>query len=90
MRVTNRPKLQRLLLAGLLACALCGSAQAGLSDWFHSHSGHNKNAPKALHSSTKQPPTHLLRSQRQGKIKPLSTNLRTAARTLQIKRQKPH
>jgi hypothetical protein len=90
MRIPRRHSFQVVLLVGLLASGLCGSARAGISDWFHSHPAHAKNAPKMLHSSTKQPPIHSLRSARQGKIKPLSTNLRTAARTLQLKRTKPH
>ncbi|MGA2024996.1 MAG: hypothetical protein ABSH23_09575 [Steroidobacteraceae bacterium] len=90
MRVSRRPSLCVLLLSAMLASGFGTLAQAGLANLFHGTGTHSKQPVKALHSSTAQPPVHLIHGARQGKIKPVLGNTRTAARTLTLKRSKPH
>jgi hypothetical protein len=79
-----------MLLAAMLASGFGAGAQAGLANLFHGAKTRSKQPAKALHSSTAQPPVHLIHSARQGKIKPVLGGTRTAARSLTLKRPQPH
>ena len=87
MSATTRPGLGAIVVGAVLCCA-AGSAQASLSDLFH-RADHSKHAGKAVHSTSPQHPTPLLRSARQSKVKPVLANTRTTGKTLTLKRQPP-
>ena len=80
--------LGAIAVAGVLSCAMAGSAQASLSNLFH-RTDHSKHTGKIVHSTTPQHLSPLLRSARQSKVKPVLANTRTSGKTLTLKRQPP-
>jgi hypothetical protein len=90
LRPARWPIAWPIAVSCLLALGPCGSAQAGLADWFHGRTGRSTHTGRTVHPNVAQRLVHPVGAAHQTKIKPLVAGTRTAARTLVLKPRARH